>query len=140
MRAASRGDDGDEGGASETEDASAAGEDGTGSRNRETESSRWSRARAALCADEAASAAAYFSAREFAPRDMRRDEDGVAFTCGHVVSDTLLRASAAALADAWRDAGCPMSGDLVAAEYAKRRVALACPTCVGAAARAAFEA
>ena len=140
VRAASRGDDGDEGGASETEDASAAGEDGTGSRNRETESSRWSRARAALCADEAASAAAYFSAREFAPRDMRRDEDGVAFTCGHVVLDTSLRASAAALADAWRDAGCPMSGDLVAAEYAKRRVALACPTCVGAAARAAFEA
>jgi hypothetical protein len=33
-----------------------------------------------------------------------------------------------------------MSGDLVAAEYAKRRVALACPTCVGAAARDAFEA
>ena len=43
--------------------------------------------------------------------------------------------SAAALADAWRDAGCPMSGHLVAAEYAKRRVALACPACVGAAAR-----
>ena len=28
-----------------------------------------------------------------------------------------------------------MSGHLVAAEYAKRRVALACPACVGAAAR-----
>jgi hypothetical protein len=141
--AAARGDDGDEGGASETEELlSAAGEDGPGSRNktRETESSRWSKARAALCADEAVSAAAYFSAREFAAPEMRRDEDGVAFTCGHVVCDTSLRASAAALADAWRDAGCPMSGDLVAAEYAKRRVALACPTCVGAAARDAFEA
>jgi hypothetical protein len=143
VRAAARGDDGDEGGASETEELlSAAGEDGPGSRNktRETESSRWSKARAALCADEAVSAAAYFSAREFAAPEMRRDEDGVAFTCGHVVCDTSLRASAAALADAWRDAGCPMSGDLVAAEYAKRRVALACPTCVGAAARDAFEA
>jgi hypothetical protein len=144
VRAAARGDDGDEGGASETEELlSAAGEDGPGSRNktRETESSRWSKARAALCADEAVSTAAYFSAQElFAAPEMRRDEDGVAFTCGHVVCDTSLRASAAALADAWRDAGCPMSGDLVAAEYAKRRVALACPTCVGAAARDAFEA
>jgi hypothetical protein len=144
VRAAARGDDGDEGSASETEELlSAAGEDGPGSRNktRETESSRWSKARAALCADVAVSSAAYFSAREFAASlEMRRDEDGVAFTCGHVVCDTSLRASAAALADAWRDAGCPMSGDLVAAEYAKRRVALACPTCVGAAARDAFEA
>ena len=105
-----------------------------GSRNRkETEATRWRRARRALCADEAAAAAVYFSAR--AAREMRGDEDGVAFTCGHVVSDAALRASAAALADAWRDEGCPMSGDLVAAEYAKRRVALACPVCVGAAAR-----
>ena len=76
----------------------------------------------------------YFSAYEVR-REVRRDEDGVAFTCGHVASDASLRASAAALADAWRDAGCPMSGHLVAAEYAKRRVALACPACVGAAAR-----
>ena len=137
VRVAARDGAGDDDGASETEDASAAGDDdneNAKTRNRETEASRWSRARRALCADEATAAAVYFSAYEVR-REVRRDEDGVAFTCGHVASDASLRASAAALADAWRDAGCPMSGHLVAAEYAKRRVALACPACVGAAAR-----
>ena len=136
VRAAARDGAGDDDGASETEDASAAGDDENenAKTRRETEASRWLRARRALCADEATAAAVYFSAYEVR-REVRRDEDGVAFTCGHVASDASLRASAAALADAWRDAGCPMSGHLVAAEYAKRRVALACPACVGAAAR-----
>ena len=100
---------GDDDGASETEDASAAGDDdneNAKTRNRETEASRWSRARRALCADEATAAAVYFSAYEVR-REVRRDEDGVAFTCGHVASDASLRASAAALADAWRAAGVP---------------------------------
>ena len=122
-RADARDDARDDDGASWTEHASAAGKDENGS--------RWSRVRRALCADEAKATAVYFSAH--VAREMHPDEDGVAFTCGHVVSDAALRASAAALAEAWRDEGCPMSGDLVAAEYAKRRIALACPACVGAA-------
>ena len=124
-RADARDDARDDDGASWTEHASAAGKDENGS--------RWSRVRRALCADEAKATAVYFSAH--VAREMHPDEDGVAFTCGHVVSDAALRASAAALAEAWRDEGCPMSGDLVAAEYAKRRIALACPACVGAAVR-----
>ena len=105
----------------------------------QTETFGWSRLRSSLCADSDTSTRARYAAPGFLSTGSPRDGYAFyAFSCGHAISEPKLKESAAAFGDELRRAGCPMSGELVDAEYAMPRIALACPACASLAARAAY--
>ena len=64
--------------------------------------------------------------------------DARVFSCGHAMSDERVEATATAFARGMTDAGLPMAGKLVAAEYALERCAMACPSCASRAVHARY--
>jgi len=138
------------------------------STRKESDESRWSRARAALCADAGQStcirwhAAPVVAAAEGesleppespgqesetpgplglptpSPKASGKVTDACVFSCGHVLPVERLAFAAAAFAGKLKRSGCPMSSELVAAEYALNQCALACPDCVSRAVHATY--
>jgi hypothetical protein len=138
------------------------------STRKESDESRWSRARAALCADAGQStcirwhAAPVVAAAEGesleppespgqesetpgplglptpSPKASGKVTDAWVFSCGHVLPVERLAFAAAAFAGKLKRSGCPMSSELVAAEYALNQCALACPDCVSRAVHATY--
>ena len=64
--------------------------------------------------------------------------DSRVFSCGHAMSDARAEATATAFARGMTDAGMPMAGELVAADYALERCAMACPACASRAVHARY--
>ncbi|MDA9099446.1 hypothetical protein N9L76_11010, partial [bacterium] len=101
----------------------------------DNDGSRWSRARAALTKDAGKSTCIRYAAPTSSDKIT---ENAMVFSCGHVVAAEQLAITAAAFARELTTAGCPMSGELVATEYAMNKCALACPKCASLAVHAAY--